>query len=75
MEEVGAEMTGQTNCNTINAALGYSKRLACVKWCQSESSKAHRVQGASLMKARYPKKKTGGTYDLAMGYILFWPWV
>lgn len=63
------------NCNMINATLGYSKRLAYVKWRQSESSKAHRVEGSSLMKARYPKKEdwrhirfsNGVYFVLAMG--------
>ena len=55
-EEVGAEVT-KTSCNIMHVALDYSKRLACVKEHQSESSKAHRVKWASLMKAQDPKKE------------------
>lgn len=55
--EVEAEVTGQTIRKTMNVALGYGKRLACVKGHQSEHAKAKRMEWASFMLAKYPLKE------------------
>lgn len=55
--EVEADVTGQTIRKTMNVALGYGKRLACVKGHQSEHAKAKGMEWASFMKAKYPLKE------------------
>lgn len=55
--EVKAELTGQTIRKTMNVALGYGKRLACVKGHQSEHAKSKRMEWASFMPAKYPLKE------------------
>lgn len=55
--EVEAEVTEQTIRKTMNVALGYGKRLACVKGHQSEHAKAKRMEWASFMLAKYPLKE------------------
>ncbi len=55
--EVEAEVTGQKICKTMNVALGYGKRLVCMKRHQSEYAKAKRMEWVSFMLAKYPLKK------------------
>lgn len=55
--EVEAEVTGQTIRKTMNVGVGYGKRLACMKGHQAEYAKVHRIEWASLMKAKYPLKE------------------
>lgn len=50
-------MTGQTIRKTMNVGVGYGKRLACMKGHQAEYAKVHRIEWASLMKAKYPLKE------------------
>ena len=55
--EVGVEISGNAIRDTMKAALGYGKRLACVKGHQSNRSKEHRVELATRMLAEYPEKE------------------
>ena len=41
----------------MNVALGYCKRLACMKGHQSEHAKANRMEWTSFMLAKYPLKE------------------
>lgn len=55
--KVEAEVSENTIRKTIKDALGYGKRLVCVKGHQSDRSKEHRVEWATQMLAKYPEKE------------------